>query len=657
MKKLLLILLGIAVLTSPVVLQAGDITSPGDSFVGVPADGRWPGGEPPEAAFDDNVGTKYLNFRAKDDGGVPVGYRITPSRSQTIVGGLTFTTANDSPDRDPATYVLSGSNDSINGPYTLIASGEIVDFTQGTEWPRDTKGTTPILFFGDYVAYDHYEILIRSVRNFGGANSMQIAEIELLELPENGWPPQAPEANASGDRLLRIPTDMTLQADATVSDLDTAIEDLTYNWTLMSGPATVNFNGTENGLSATVTFPQVAGIYELLFTVTDTDLNDANDVVVVRVWDPATEDEMLGHWALNDGPESMIATDSTGNNDGVLSHHATGGGDPNWAVGWIPSEAPDNWALDFTDLGFVKVDPNELFESLDPEWSITVAAWVRAINWDGNHRVLQKGLSDNQYRLLAEGGSFVFHLAGVGRIEAPLPAAGLWHHVAGTYDGATMKLWIDGAVAGSLETTGLINTSDDALYIGTKSEFVDPVAYPNDYLVGLLDDVRIYNYPLSDDDMLALVAMGENAAPTVRIVDPEELVLSVRDYIDLDVTVIDANGDEITMTWTFTGPADVTFEPGGDADNARVVFTEAGTYTLRLTVADAMFGLGGEIFDEVTVTVTNPTCADVIAAGFEILGDFNNDCRVNLGDLAIFAQSWMVCVDTSGDPECDNPWR
>jgi len=97
----------------------------------------------------------------------------------TVVTGLTFTSANDNAPRDPVEYELSGSNDSIEGPYTLIAEGPIVDFAGATEWDRRTKGTTPIQFEND-IAYEHYQIMFPTIRDPGNANSMQIAEIELL---------------------------------------------------------------------------------------------------------------------------------------------------------------------------------------------------------------------------------------------------------------------------------------------------------------------------------------------------------------------------------------------------------------------------------------------------------------------------------------------
>jgi hypothetical protein len=161
-----------------------DVTSPFDTVVGVPDDGvttggddnGWPPNELPPFAFDDQILTKYLHFKGNVE---PTGLRVTPAMGPTTVTGLSFTTANDAGPRDPVGYELSGSNDSIDGPYTLIASGRIVDFEGAAEWPRRTKNETPITFDND-VAYAHYQIMFPRIRDAGGANSMQIAEIELL---------------------------------------------------------------------------------------------------------------------------------------------------------------------------------------------------------------------------------------------------------------------------------------------------------------------------------------------------------------------------------------------------------------------------------------------------------------------------------------------
>ncbi len=162
-----------------------DITSPADTIQGVPNDGDWPGGESPNLAIDDDVNTKFLHFKGETQ---PTGFQVTPSTGATVVTGLAFTTANDAPERDPITFELSGSNAGIDGPYTLIARGDIVDFAGATSWPRFTLNATPIAF-PNKEAYAHYQLLFARVRDAAGANSMQIAEVELLGGPAGVLPP------------------------------------------------------------------------------------------------------------------------------------------------------------------------------------------------------------------------------------------------------------------------------------------------------------------------------------------------------------------------------------------------------------------------------------------------------------------------------------
>jgi len=186
-RKLSLVVVVVCTLLLGGMIQAAglDITAPGDTVQGVPNDNDWPGNESPPLAIDDNTATKYLHFKGFTQ---PTGFQVTPSASQTIVVGVTFTTANDATERDPVGFELYGSNVSINGPYTLITSGNIVDFSQTSAWPRFTMNETPILFDND-AAYDHYQVLFTAVRTPGSANSMQISEVELLGMGLNSASP------------------------------------------------------------------------------------------------------------------------------------------------------------------------------------------------------------------------------------------------------------------------------------------------------------------------------------------------------------------------------------------------------------------------------------------------------------------------------------
>jgi len=156
-----------------------DVTSAADMVVGDPNDGDWPGAETPPLAVDDNVSTKYLHFKGETQ---PTGFEVAPMVGPTVVRALTLTTANDAPERDPVAFELYGSNESIEGPFELIAAGDVVDFAGEEAWPRFTQNATPIEFDND-TAYTYYQVLFPAVRNPGSANSMQIAEVELIGRP------------------------------------------------------------------------------------------------------------------------------------------------------------------------------------------------------------------------------------------------------------------------------------------------------------------------------------------------------------------------------------------------------------------------------------------------------------------------------------------
>jgi hypothetical protein len=153
-----------------------DVTAPGDNVIGIPTNGNWPAAEYPALALDNSVDTKFLHFSGQTE---HTGFCVTPFVGATIVTGLTFTTANDAAERDPVTFELYGSNDGINGPWKMIATGNICDFSQATAWPRKTIGATP-LSFSNTVAYANYKVIFPTIRNAVTANSMQIAEVELL---------------------------------------------------------------------------------------------------------------------------------------------------------------------------------------------------------------------------------------------------------------------------------------------------------------------------------------------------------------------------------------------------------------------------------------------------------------------------------------------
>ncbi|MCC7377141.1 MAG: CotH kinase family protein [Verrucomicrobiales bacterium] len=140
-----------------------DVTRP-DDFV-VPTSPNSPGNEGVQNAIDGIADTKYLNFDRLN-----AGFTVTPSAGPTVVTGLRLTTANDAPERDPASYLLLGSLDGRS--FTEIARGPV-----NLPTARFSPATVTI---ANTNAWAHYRLLFPTLRNAAAAVAVQIAEVEFL---------------------------------------------------------------------------------------------------------------------------------------------------------------------------------------------------------------------------------------------------------------------------------------------------------------------------------------------------------------------------------------------------------------------------------------------------------------------------------------------
>lgn len=171
----------------------------GDNFeVGVagfsPDTNNWPPAEPPADLINGLIGgpgEKYLNFAAIDTGII-----ITPASGLSIVTSMTLWVANDSPERDPASYQVFGTTSPISGPgpfpisdFTLISEGPL-SLPEERNLVTDTAGFGEVVSIGDGNAYSSYMILFPTVWDEPFlANSMQLSEIEfdgIAGVPEPG---------------------------------------------------------------------------------------------------------------------------------------------------------------------------------------------------------------------------------------------------------------------------------------------------------------------------------------------------------------------------------------------------------------------------------------------------------------------------------------
>jgi hypothetical protein len=169
---------------SAALLTLDDVTLPGDPIQVVNGSDDAPPVTPNPPAAEgvanaiDNTTNKYLNFQ--DYGS---GFIVTPSRGPSIVRVVRLYTANDAPERDPSSFILEGSTTGANGPFTVIYGSTVTlpgnRNAAGAAINPDTQNFVDVAF-ANTTQYTAYRLTFPTLRDGVNANSMQIAEVELL---------------------------------------------------------------------------------------------------------------------------------------------------------------------------------------------------------------------------------------------------------------------------------------------------------------------------------------------------------------------------------------------------------------------------------------------------------------------------------------------
>ena len=158
------------------LISARTFGEPGDP--GASSNSDYPSNETPADALDGNAGTKYLNFGEENSGLI-----VTPNSGSSTVRSFRLTTANDAVERDPASWVLFGTNEAIQSTdnstglaenWTEIGSGSL-------SLPSARFADGPTVSFANSTAYTSYKLLFPTVKSAGAANSMQVADIRFFQ--------------------------------------------------------------------------------------------------------------------------------------------------------------------------------------------------------------------------------------------------------------------------------------------------------------------------------------------------------------------------------------------------------------------------------------------------------------------------------------------
>jgi hypothetical protein len=186
-----------------------------------------------------------------------------------------------------------------------------------------------------------------------------------------------------------------------------------------------------------------------------------------------------------------------------------------------------------------------------------------------------------------------------------------WTHLATTYDGTTLRIFVNGVQASSRAVTGNITASTGVLSIGGNTVW-------GEWFAGLIDEVRVYNRALPateiQTDMTTPVTCSGPPQPPALGVSPASLSFSGTQGAASPAakTLAVSNTGGGALNWTASENASwLTVAPTSGTNAGTVTVTPsttglaAGTYTTDVTIAAAGAG-GSPKTIPVTLTVDPP---------------------------------------------------
>ncbi len=433
-----------------------------------------------DGLVNSNLATVTLTVNVQNNAPVALddGY-ATSEDTPLSVAALSGVLSNDTDaDLDPLSAVLV--DDVTNGVLTLNADGSF-DYTPNANF----NGADSFTYWA----------------NDGLANS-NLATVTLTVNSENDAPVALDDGyTTSEDTTLVVAALSGVLSNDTDVDLDPLSAVLVDD--VSSGVLALNADGSFDYTPNTG------------FTGTDSFTYRANDGLVnsnlatVTLTVTGADPDLLVALPLDEG-SGTVAGDASGmGNDGILVDGALF--ESNTGDGSSSSVRFDG-VDDYIDLGVIDVAGSGL----------TLAAWFNADSFPGSSndpRFISKasGVGSNDHifmlgtirsgssvRLRARvrvGGSTTTLIADSGNL-----ATGVWQHAAVTYDGAMMRLFLDGVEVGSQALTGAVAV-DPTVSVAVGSQ---PPGAGQRYFNGLLDDVRILQRAMSQGELAQIVSGNQS---------------------------------------------------------------------------------------------------------------------------------------------------
>jgi Concanavalin A-like lectin/glucanases superfamily len=233
------------------------------------------------------------------------------------------------------------------------------------------------------------------------------------------------------------------------------------------------------------------------------------------------------------------------------------------------------------DIVYVPDQPSFTFEQ-----GVTVAGWFKPTTTTGTKTLIRKRDRDtSSFALLLSGGKFQF-VASFGNGRAASVTAltkakvGVFQHVAATYDGATLRLYLDGAEVTNLDVAGTIPIGGGPLLMGNDGS--------ERRFNGVIDGVTFATHALDPDEVLQLTC---NAAPTVVVTPTQIPATAVGVPVPIDVALTNhsrAACAPITFS-LITFPSGLVLDPPPflPLSSAPVASGETGHLTVTATAPDS----------------------------------------------------------------------
>lgn len=203
----------------------------------------------------------------------------------------------------------------------------------------------------------------------------------------------------------------------------------------------------------------------------------------------APPSDLVAYWAFDDDP-SDGALDSTGN-----GHTATCEGTcPTVVAGKVGMA----YQFDATQNEDLVVPDSTAFRG-----DVTIAAWFYADTATGSLSILAKpygASTDNSWQLEVRDNGFLSFSGGtVHYLDSPATITrAVWHHAAGTWDGTTKRLYLDGVEVANVASVSSYDTH--GIWLGADQNTGATALY----FAGKLDELRVYSRALSAQEIAAL---------------------------------------------------------------------------------------------------------------------------------------------------------